>query len=143
MIKPASLREAVKQAVRALQDDPSKLLVFVDEGSTVAHGTGSLSFEYRYTLNLILTDMQGSADPVMVAVLEWAQVNQPELLAVNQERERNGITFEVDQVNHDTYDLSIKLPLSEAVRVTKDGTGARQIHHVAEQAPEWTREGLV
>lgn len=143
MIKPASLRAAIKAAIPALQDDPSKLLVFVDEGSTVAHGTGSLSFEYRYTLNLILTDMQGSADPIMVALLEWAQVNQPELLAVNQDRARDGITFEVDQATHDTYDLSIKLPLSESVTVTKGANGAHAIAHVAEEAPEWTRVGFV
>lgn len=137
MIKPAALREAVKKVLPALQNDPSKLLVFVDKGQIVSPGPGSLSFEYRYTLNLILTDISGSADAVMVAILEWAQVNQPELLAVSDDR--NTITFEVDQVTHDTYDLSIELPLTEAVRVTKDAAGAQQIRHVVETAPEWAR----
>mgnify|MGYP002757642916 CR=1 FL=1 len=138
MIKPGTLREAVKKAVPALQDDPGKLLVFVDKGRVLSHGPGSLSFEYAYTLNLVLTDMTGSADPIMVAVLEWAQVNQPELLVVNEKR--NTISFEVDQLTHDSYDLSIELPLTEAVTVTQDGAGARQIQHVVEQAPEeWMR----
>lgn len=137
MIKPAALREVVKRAVPALQQDPSKLLVFVDKGRVLSPGPGKLSFEYAYTLNLILTDMRGDADPVMVAILEWAQVNQPELLVVNQDR--NTITFEVDQVTHDTYDLSIEMPLTESVRVTKDAGGTRQIQHVTETAPDWMR----
>lgn len=137
MIKPGTLREAVKKAVPALQDDPGKLLVFVDKGRVLSHGPGSLSFEYSYTLNLVLTDMSGSADPIMVAVLEWAQVNQPELLGVHEKR--NTVSFEVDHLNHNSYDLSIELPLTEAVTVTTDGAGARQIQHVAETAPEWMR----
>lgn len=141
MKKPAELRQAVKAAIPALANDPDKLLVFADEGRVLSHGTSLLSFEYRYTLNLILTDMTGSADEVMLAVMTWAQVNQPELLAVNDER--NNVTFEVDQVTHDTYDLSLKLPLSEAVRVTVDQDGRRVIEHVDEEAPEWARVGLV
>jgi len=137
MIKPAALREVVKMAVPALQEDPSKLLVFVDKGRILSPGPGALSFEYAYTVNLILTDMQGDADPVMVAILEWAQVNQPELLVVNEDR--NTITFEVDQVTHDTYDLSIEMQLTEAVRVAQDANGVREIRHVAETAPDWMR----
>lgn len=141
MIKLAALREVVKGAIAELAKDPSKLHVFADEGRVVAHGTGSLSFVYHYTGNLILTDMIGGADEVMAALLAWASVNQPELLAVNDER--HNITFEVDIVNHDAFDLSIKLSLTEDVRVTTDTAGARQIQHVAEDAPEWTRTGLL
>lgn len=137
MIKPGSLREAVKKAMPALKNDPAKLLVFVDKGRVLSHGPGSLSFEYAYTLNLVMTDMTGSADPIMVAVLEWAQVNQPELLVVNEKR--NTISFEVDQLNHDTYDLSIELPLTESVTVTTSGNGAREIRHVAEASTDWMR----
>ena len=141
MIKLAALREVVKAALPALAKDPSKLLVFADEGKVVAHGTGALSFEYHYTGNLILTDQSAGADEVMAALLAWAAVNQPDLLAVNDER--NTITFQADIVNHDTFDLSIKLPLTEAVRVTTNAGGVRQFHHVQEEAPEWTRTGLL
>jgi hypothetical protein len=137
MNKPASLREAVQKAAPALENDPGKLLVFVDKGQVVSHGPGSLSFEYRYTLNLVMTDMSGTADPIIAAVLGWAQVNQPELLAVGEKR--NVIQFEVDHLNHNTYDLSIELPLTEGVRVTKDAGGALAFQHVAEQAPDWMR----
>lgn len=135
MIKPAALREVVKAAVPALQEDPSKLLVFVDKGRVLSPGPKGLSFEYGYTLNLILTDISGSADPVMVAILEWAAVNQPELLKVNDDS--NIITFEVDHGTHDTYDLSIELPLTESVRVARDNAGALQIRHLVETAPDW------
>lgn len=135
MIKPAALREVVKAAVPALQEDPSKLLVFVDKGQVVSPGPKGLSFEYRYTLNLILTDISGSADLVMVAILEWAKVNQPELLLVNDTS--NLINFEVDHGTHDTYDLSIELALTERVTVTPDGAGGHQIRHQVETAPDW------
>lgn len=141
MIKLASLRQAIKAAIPALSNDPDKLIVFADEGRAVANGTGSLSFEYHYTANLILTDMTGSADEVMVAVLAWAQFNQPDLLAVNDER--NNIAFEVDILNHGAYDLSIKVELKEGVRVTTSAGGAPQIQHIQEEPAEWTRTGLL
>lgn len=141
MIKLAALREVVKAACPVLRADPDKLLVFADEGKVVAHGTGSLGFEYQYTGHLVITDMSGDADALFVAVLAWAQVNQPELLAVNDPTQ--SITFEADIVNHEAYDLSIKLKLSEAVRVTAGVGGVQQIHHVAEEVPEWRRTGLV
>lgn len=140
MIKPAALREVVKAAIPSLSQNPDKLLVFADDGKVVASGTAALSFEYRYTLNLILTDLTGSADTVMAAVLEWAKVNQPELVAND---EHNSLTFEVDHINHEAYDLSIKLPLSEAVKVSRGAGGALTFSHVQENAPEWMHTGTL
>jgi uncharacterized lipoprotein YmbA len=142
MIKPASLRAAIMAAAPELKAAPDKLLVFADAGNIVATSTSTPSFEYRYTLNLILTDFAGDADQVFIALLAWVMVNESELVD-NSNLRKTAISFEVDHLNQDTCDLSIKLPLSEAVRVTRDAAGAYQATHDPEQAPEWRTVGLV
>lgn len=141
MIKPSSLRAAVTTAAPELKTDPDKLLVFVDQGNVVATGARSLSFEYRYTLNLILTDFAGDSDAVMIALLAWVKLNQPELVD-NDELRKHGISFEVDHLNNSTCDLSIKLALTEAVKVTQDGASNYQAKHAQEPVPEWTGNSL-
>jgi hypothetical protein len=141
MKKPASLRAAIVAAVPELAANPDRLLVFADEGAIAATNTKSLSFEYRYTLNVMLLDYSGDADPVMLAVLQWARLNQPELLD-NAQKRRHGLDFEVDHLNNSTCDLSIRLPLSESVVVATDAQGAATFTHRDEPVPEWTQEGL-
>ncbi|MCF5922874.1 phage tail protein, partial [Xanthomonas perforans] len=55
MIKPASLRAHLVAALPDLARDADRLLVFIDAGSLVSTVQPGLSFEYQYTLNLILT----------------------------------------------------------------------------------------
>lgn len=141
MNKPGSLRKALGDAIPDLRRNPDRLLVFVDEGTIAAVNTKSLSFEYRYQLNLILTDFDGSAEEVMVALLAWVSINQSNLLD-NPDRRSDGITFEADHLNHKTYDLSIKLRLAEEVKVTIDETGKRHISFPPEKVPEWRQTGL-
>lgn len=141
MIKPASLRAAIVAAVPELKAAPDKLLVFIDAGHIVAIDTAMPSFEYRYTLNLILTDFAGDADQVFIALMAWVLLNQSELVE-NNELRRTAISFEVDQLNQDTVDVSINLPLTEAVTVTRDAAGAYQAEHAQEPVPEWKFSGL-
>ncbi|WP_031421381.1 phage tail protein [Xanthomonas euvesicatoria] len=127
MIKSASLRAHLVAALPDLARDADRLLVFIDAGSLVSTFQPGLSFEYQYTLNLIVTDYAGHPDSVMLPLLEWVQVNQSELLS-NTSR-RGEITFEADILANDAVDLSIKLPLTERVVVTaKDGGGYDIIH---------------
>jgi len=55
MQKPDHLRAHLIQALPELRQHPDKLLLFVDEGHITATGVPGLSFEYRYTLTIILT----------------------------------------------------------------------------------------
>lgn len=132
MNKPASLRRALARAIPSLQVEPEKLTVFIDEGSIIATGTRSLSFEYRYTVHTLVMDFSGDADAVFLALVEWARRNQPDLVTDPGERE-HGITFEVDILNHATADLSIKLALTESVTVTTGADGKHIIEHVDDQ----------
>jgi hypothetical protein len=131
MYKPKSLRAHLKAAIADLTRNPDKLLIFADEGNTVATGTNSLSFEYRYKLDIIITDYSGDADAVMVALLAWVQVHQRDLLD-NAELRKTGIGFNVDFNNHETIDLSIKLALAERVIVKEAGVGRLDVRHLAE-----------
>lgn len=142
MNKAATFRRAIADAVPELHDDPDKLLVFVDAGTVHATNAPSLSFEYRYTLNAIVTDFAGDADAVFVALIAWVHRNQSDLLA-NADTRENGIAFEVDHLTQTTCDLSIKLKLTESVVVNTNADGSRKITHVAEPVPEWTVQGLV
>jgi hypothetical protein len=142
MNKAATFRRAIADAVPALKTDPDKLLVFVDAGNVVATAAPSLSFEYRYTLNVIVTDFAGDADAVFVALIVWVQVNQPDLLA-NDDNRKSGIAFEVDHLTQSTCDLSIKLKLTESVVVGKDGNGVQTIKHVDEPVYEWNLDSFI
>ncbi|CAN0621045.1 Tail completion protein R (GpR) [Burkholderia multivorans] len=136
MIKPASARAALEAAIPSLAGNPDKLTVFIDSGTIAATGTRSLSFEYRYTLNLILLDFAGNADDVMIALVEWARANQPDIVT-NWDQRDSGITFECDVLDNATVDLSIKLKLAEGVAVTIGPDGQRVVQHVDDSTDTW------
>jgi hypothetical protein len=74
------------RSIPELCDDPDKLLVFVDAGKVIATNEPALSFEYRYTLNTIITDFAGDADAVFAALIAWDKRNQSDLFANADER---------------------------------------------------------
>jgi hypothetical protein len=78
----------------------------------------------------------------MLAVLTWARVNQPDLLD-NPTKRENGITFEADHLSNKTADISIKIELTEDVKVTTNADGSKTITHQAEPVPEWTLSGTL
>ena len=129
MNKPASLRAALSACVPSLKKHPERLHVFIDEGSVASTmGGESLSFEYRYTCNIIVTDYAGHSDALIVPVLAWLRENQPELL-LNRERMADGFRFEADILNNGSCDLSIKLVLTERVGVKELGGRVEATHY--------------
>ena len=131
MIKPASLRAAIEAALPSLKRNPDRLLVFIEEGGIRCTAATSLSFEYSYTLQLVVTDYADHADTIMVTVLAWVAKHQPEILA-NPDRQRDGIQFEADLINHTTMDLSVRIRLTERVVVARTDTGDYTATHVPE-----------
>ena len=134
MKKHQLLRQHLVTAVPALAVDPERLLVFVDAGGLNGTYRPGLSYEYRYTLELILRDFSGPPEAVMLPLLQWLTRHQPELLATPTNREK--IVFEVDVLADDLVDLAIKLPLTERVRVSRDAAGALQLEHLPEPLAE-------
>ncbi|WP_027794565.1 phage tail protein [Paraburkholderia acidipaludis] len=129
MIKPASLRAAIVRAIPSLAANPDKLTVFIDAGSIAATSARSLSFEYRYTCNVMLLDFAGDSDELFVAIVEWARAYQADLF-LNPDERANGITYEVDILDNATADVSVKLQLTESVVVRQADDGTRTIEHV-------------
>lgn len=114
MLKPDSLRAWLTAAIPALAADPAQLQLFVDRGQVVSTGTPGLAFEYRYTLNLLLTDFAGHPDGLFAPLLAWLGLNQPDLLQ-RIGRTGDGLAFEADILDNEKVDLSVTFPLSETV----------------------------
>lgn len=128
MNKPSALRAHLLAAVPELHKNPDRLLVFIDNGTIRSTAAPGLSFEYSYTLNIILTDYAGHPDAVAIPLLAWLLVNQPELLT-NLEKGKTAIAFEADVLDNSKVDLSLKLPLTERVIVRKQDDGSLQVSH--------------
>lgn len=129
MNKPASLRAALAARVPNLKKHPDRLHVFIDEGSVACTmGGDSLSFEYRYTCNVVVTDYAGHSDALIIPMLAWLRDNQPELLQ-NRERMADGFRFEADILNNGMADLSFRLALTERVGVKVDGERIDATHY--------------
>lgn len=131
MNKPDSLRDLLLQAVPGLRKNPERLLMFIDQGKVRCTAAASLSFEFSYTLQMILTDVAGHPDSVMIPILDWLRVNQSELL-VNMDKSAEGLKFEADMLDRSKVDLSLTLPLTERVIVTRRGGGGFAVEHAAE-----------
>lgn len=114
MKKPTSLRKFLTDNLPDLERDQDSLLVFIEKGSVHSTLTPSLSFEYRYKLNVVVTDYSGDADTLIVPLLVWIRNNQPDLL---MRQDGSGIDFEAEILNHETADIALTLDISERVRV--------------------------
>lgn len=139
MNKPQSLREALNSAVAYLQENPDRLHLFVDRGALVATSAASVSWEYRYTLNIIITDFTGDQNLLMAAVMYWLRNNQPDALQNPTERDQL-CTFEVDILGNGACDISINLKLTERV-IAEEVDGVTEVRAVPEpDGPEeaWT-----
>lgn len=124
MNKPHSLRSALNKSVLYVADNPDRLHLFVDSGQLVATSAASLSWEYRYTLNVVITDFTGDQNLLMAPVILWLRENQPDALQNSDAREKL-FSFEVDILANDRCDISMDLKLTERVIVTEEDGKAR------------------
>jgi len=143
MNKPESLRAHLLATVADFKHDPDRLLIFIDNGKVRCTAANTLSFEYSFDLQIILTEFAGHPDSVFLPILAWLSVNQSELLE-NLDKVKNGIQFEADILDKDKVDLSITLALTEKVIVGKDDQGKATVKHPNEPQyvvgyldPEW------
>lgn len=88
MMKPSQLRRALTDSVPLLKRNPDSLNVFIDSGRIVSTLATSLSFEYQYRLNMVITDYTGDIDLLIVPVLEWLRVNEPDMMATRKTADR-------------------------------------------------------
>ncbi|HCT7709482.1 TPA: phage tail protein [Morganella morganii] len=132
MKKLNSIKDTLLKKIRYLSENPEKLYLFVDDGDIIATNEPSLSYEYSYSLNIILEAFPGDQNIVFAVVVEWVKQHQPDILA-NPDKRQNGIRFEADILNNLSANISIDLKLTERVIVKeKDG----QYHVDAVPEPE-------
>lgn len=124
MKKLISLRKHLTEGVQELQENPDKLGAFIERGET--HNTPrepSLSFEYRYTATLVITDFKGGADTLILPILAWLHYNQPD------RADTKSLDFIAEVLDNEAVDIEIKVPLTEAVTVTPNGNGTVTASH--------------
>lgn len=119
MKKPHALRAFLCGSIAELQTDPQRLKMFVQGGQIVARSGETLSFEYRYTVRLVLLDFAGDMDMIAVPLLAWLNTYQPELLQ-NKELAARAVRFVVEPLANDLIDLEVDVELTEAVEVVED-----------------------
>lgn len=99
MKKPEQLRDYLSQHVPFLNHNPELMTVFVENGNVIATMAPSISFEYRYTINLIIERFGGNQDILMAVLVDWIRQYQPELFA-NPDRRQHDFRFEMDFIDN-------------------------------------------
>ena len=112
MLKLQSLRALIERVVPDLARDPERLIVMASNGQAVCTGTVSLSFEYQYTATITVLDYTGHTDALIVPLLAWIKVNQPELLDNPQLRDK-ALRFSVEHLNTNAVDIGIEIDITE------------------------------
>lgn len=137
MNKPRAVRDMLTAAVPHLQQNPDALHLFVENGSIVATGANSLSFEYQFELIILVTDYAAHSDTLIVPLLGWLRTHQPELL-MNPEKRGDGFRFRAEALNHNTADIEITLQLTERVVVSSEGGSLTVCHPPEPTEPDLT-----
>lgn len=118
MLKPNSLKQALYKALPVLAENPDMMRIFIDEGVIAATLAPSLSFENRYTLNVLILDYRGDINLVLVPLAAWLRENQPDIFTTGDGK---GFTYISDINTGDSQDLSISLKLTERTLVQQEG----------------------
>ncbi|MFZ1873251.1 MAG: phage tail protein, partial [Chania sp.] len=114
--------------------NPERFTVWVEKGHIEIQATGESSFMYVYPIQIFIVDYPGHLDELMLPLLAWIWVNQPDLL-LNPEKNRK-IEFDADISNDDLADLLLMVPVWERVMVTIEN-GKPVARHLAEEKPRF------
>ncbi len=133
MKKAAELRQYLTARVPELAKNPDKLIVYIPKGS-IACSAGSLSFQWAYDLELTVTEFTGNPDQLVVPLLAWLSLNQPEQFQ-SPETKANLVRIEAEVIDHEKSDVQLTVTLTERVVVT-GREDAWQAIHCSEPAPD-------
>lgn len=131
MQKPAQIRAALSSAIPFFKTNPAQVAIIVETGKLRAREPID-SFEYNYTLTILITDYTAEPETIFIPLLNWAVAN--ELTSIQSHEKANDlINFDIAILDDGAYDIEIKMDLSEAIKLTKTGG-----HFSAESIPEPT-----
>lgn len=138
MLKLNSLRATILAAVPRLQADPGQVIVLTGDGGAIhSSGTDSLSFEMHYTALVWVLGLTEHPDTVLVPVLAWHKMQQPELYA-DPAKNARAFQFSAQPLDDvEGIDLHLQLSMTERVLVKHDtATGlVTAAHHAPEPGP--------
>ena len=131
MKKPETLRAAIQGAVPEFASEPDRLRLWVEEGSVRSNGSGTLSFGMEYRLNILLVEASSDIALIVLPIVRWLQVNQPDLLIPNTD----GFAFEADILDNGSCDLLFRMDLMENVKAAPQQDGSIHLDYLAEPDP--------
>ncbi|ESQ90130.1 hypothetical protein ABAC460_10255 [Asticcacaulis sp. AC460] len=139
MKKPQSLYTFLLDSCPELKRDPTRISMQVVDGNLVTRQGDNLGFEMRYRVNILVLGLTEHIHSVLLPVMIWIRTNQIDLLQ-NHDKADNALAFEVDILDRSTYDLSIELPLTEAIDVRRHPNGVYRMTERGEP-PQCGMEG--
>ncbi len=142
MRKYQSLKDHMTKALthRGVAANPADLYFHIPQGSLQATQRDGLAFNYAYTLTFAVLDSAWSVDEIMIPLLMWVQRWQPDLLALTAPE--GGIAFEIeDQDEGSKVDVLVRVPLTEAVCLTRREGGGYDVTRPEEPLPFALQDG--
>lgn len=130
MKKLTSLRDYLSSKISFLHQNPENLYLFVENGRVISTLANTPSYEYEYTLNLIIERFSGDQDILIAVVNDWLRQHQSDI-AANPDKRRQDFKFEAIILDNNTAHISIDLNLTERV-LAKDNQGKWIIESIAE-----------
>lgn len=125
MKKLEALRARIVAALPELQRTPERLLTFVDDGRIAWRAGTNYDHRYRYECQIIITDYSGEIDALVVPILHWMAVYNPDVPI------DDALRFEAEILANDRYDLHLFVTLDERVRARTDcDTGRIETTHL-------------
>lgn len=119
MRKPKSLRDHLIKRIPEFKRSPEKLALYVEKSQIRANGAkhhnvdqpkpvSSFAFEYVYTFSIAVLDFAGEPEHVIIPIIEWLQLEQPDLTD-NPEFQQNGLQFEAEILDTGKVDMMLEL----------------------------------
>ncbi|MDY4478610.1 MAG: phage tail protein [[Pasteurella] aerogenes] len=115
------------------------LQLFIDDGQIIATGAGGLSFEFRYTLNIIATDFKDDLAQLITPIQAYLRTNQPEIFE-NPQRREGAFKFILDYNNNNTVDVSFEIQMTERVIAKQDNEDNENVILHYKPEPVWQKE---
>lgn len=138
MKKLTSLREYLSNKIPFLKENPENLYLFVENGRIISTLANTPSYEYEYTVNIIIERFSGDQDILIAVVNNWLREHQSDISA-NPDKRRQDFKFEAVILDNETAHISIDLNLTERV-LAKNQDGQWVIASISEPAnpfDEW------
>lgn len=134
MKKAAELRRHLSGHVPELKANPDKLVMFITRGA-VACRAGSLSFQWAYDVEIIVTDYAGHPDALVVPILAWMSLHQPEQFQNSAVLDRI-VRVEAELIDHERSDVQLTVSLTERVIVQAAAGGGWTANHCDDPPPD-------